>query len=70
MRILRLVFLVEPETRTMILPGALQRFGLIAPFAFLAFYFVFGKLATWFFGYAAGAYFLTVDVYFGAMPGG
>ena len=70
MRIIRIVALVEPETRTMILPGMLQRFGLIAPFAFLALYFVGGKLATWFFGYAAGSFFLTVNVYFGAGPSG
>ncbi len=65
-RIARIISLVEPESRTMILPGALQRFGLIAPFAFLTLYFVMGKLATWFFGYAAGSYFLTINVYFGA----
>jgi NADH:ubiquinone oxidoreductase subunit 2 (subunit N) len=69
-RIVRIISLTEPETRTMILPGALQRFGLIAPFAFLTFYFVGGKLATWFFGYAAGSFFLTVNVYFGAGPSG
>ncbi len=69
-RIVRIIAFVEPETRTMILPGALQRFGLIFPFAFLSLYFVGGKLATWFFGYAAGSFFLTVNVYFGAGPGG
>ena len=68
-RIIRVVVAVEPESRTMILPGALQRFGLIAPFAFLLFYFLPGKIATWFFGYAAGSFFLTVNVYFGSMPG-
>jgi len=65
-RIVRIISLTEPETRTMILPGALQRFGLIAPFAFLTFYFIGGKMATWLFGYAAGAFFLTINVYFGA----
>lgn len=65
------MFLVEPEDKSLILPSTLHRWTMVVPFALLAFTYVRipiigGTLAEYIYDYAAGSYFLTINVYFGS----
>jgi NADH-quinone oxidoreductase subunit N len=65
------MFLVEPEDKTLILPTTLHRWAMAVPFILLTFTFVpipfiGGTLAQMIYDYASGSYFLTINVYFGA----
>jgi NADH-quinone oxidoreductase subunit N len=65
------MFLVEPEDRTLILPTSLHRWAMAVPFILLTFTYVpipfYGMtLAQIIYDYASGSYFLTINVYFGA----
>ena len=70
LRWIRVMFLEEPEDRTLILPGAMHRWVMAIPFVVLLIANVplpfISSLGEWIFAYASGSYFLTINVYFGA----
>jgi NADH-quinone oxidoreductase subunit N len=70
-RWIRVMFLMEPEDKTLILPGAMHRWLMAIPFIILGFAlvpipFLGGTIAEYLYDYAGGSFFLTVNVYFGA----
>jgi NADH-quinone oxidoreductase subunit N len=70
LRWIRVMFLEEPEDRTLILPGAMHRWVMAIPFVVLLIANVplpfISSLGEWIYAYASGSYFLTINVYFGA----
>lgn len=70
LRWVRVMFLEEPEDKSLILPGFMHRWVMAIPFVILVFANVplpiINSIGEWIYAYAAGSYFLTVNVYFGA----
>jgi len=70
LRWIRVMFLEEPEDKTLILPGAMHRWVMAIPFVVLLMANVplpfISSLGEWIYAYASGSYFLTINVYFGA----